>query len=215
MTQEQQTPPHVIVCTAYGCTDVYPATKANALRFFNDHKGNLPAEAVKIAQADPAQTRHLSARDVVDAIKDTYRLHPAAHADQLRKVLYGRHTGETASDKRPEVVVEADWGPEIALWIANKGLILDKLSAHDVIRHEALSLKMFAPLHEGPRKVELVQYEDEFAMSDGYRTIVQDRWKDGASELSIARFILNFVHTYLVDKSDVRTLDVFPVTDMQ
>jgi hypothetical protein len=212
MMQEKRDIAHVIVCTAYGFTDVYPATKARALQFFTDHNQAMPREVLEIAQADPARIRFVPASSVSAAIQETFGLRPGAPANRLRNVLYGRHRNEASPDPRPEVFVQTDWGREIAYWLTEQGLTLRKLTGHDVIAHEAWSqLSMFTTPEPLPREVRLVAHDDYLDMADAYKTITEDHWKEGASEAAIARYILNFVRTNLVDQGDWKTLDVFPL----
>lgn len=211
--QEKQDIQHVIVCTAYGCTDVYPATKARALQFFNEQKQALHREVLDIASADRTKIRFVPAASVAEAIKEAFGLLPGVSATRLRNVLYGWQRGDSSADPRPEALVDADWKREIALWLTENGLTLRKLTGREVLAHDAWSrLNMFAMPATPEREVRLVEYDDYLEMADAYQTITMDRWKEGASEAAIARYILNFVHTHLVDRSDWRTLGVFPVS---
>jgi hypothetical protein len=212
MMQEKKDIDHVIVCTAYGCTDVYPATKARALQFYNDQKQALPREVLAIAEADPTCVRHVPAASVSAAIQETFGLRPGEPANRLRNVLYGWHRGEASSDVRPNVLVQPEWGREIAYWLTENGLTLPRLTGSEVLAHDAWAkLSMFTTQEPLPREVRLVEHNDYLEMADAYKAITEDRWKEGASEASIARYILNFVLTNLVDRGDWKTLGVFPV----
>ena len=44
---------HVIVSSAYGCLDVYPATREVAMKIFEENRQYLMPEAVQLAELGP------------------------------------------------------------------------------------------------------------------------------------------------------------------
>jgi hypothetical protein len=207
---------HVIVCQAYGCLSVMPATRATAMALFNEHKANVLPEVVEIASADPEKVRYISANRVADVIRETYRTNIDEPAEPLRNLLYGwRANGVTAdTDTRPQIFVEAQWLPEIALWLVKHDLILGKFSGYDVVRYDAWSaLAMFHPDAAPTREIRIAPNDDYLSMADAYESITQERWGKKATESRIVGSILEFVHRYLVNRSDMPILEVCRVTD--
>lgn len=215
MTPSKESAEHVIVCQAYGCLSVHPATRAAAMALFNEHKVNVLPEVVEIANADPEKVRYISANRVADVIRETYHTKIDEPVETLRSLLYGwRPNGVTVdADTRTQVHVEAQWPSEIASWLVKHDLVLGKFSSYDVVQHNAwAALSMFHPDEPPPREIRIAYSDDYLSMADAYQSITQGRWGKKATEANIVGYIVDFVHKHLVDRSDMPILEVCRVT---
>lgn len=202
--------PHAIICYSYGSYSLYAATVKNAMDAFETFESNLDPQVVAIAQAmdDTYPDVYISPRDVSEALAEIIELPSQYPAPKLRRLFYGRAPSKT-EDLRPEVIIDASWQQELAVFMVKHGLTLDNLR-----RAPGTTLATLAPqdqltfLNEWKTKLGRnvkYPYDDSyFTSAEGYRRIKKGAWKEGAPVERIVRTIVEYINENMVDTSDTK-----------
>ena len=201
----------VIVYRGYGDTCLYAATLPNAMKLFEQHVSALPQEVKDIAASyeERGGLRFTSAKFVSAALLEVLTLDVGAKAGRLRSLVYGPPPTDREDD-RPEMLVQAEWKHELALFMVAYSLTKQYFTSGDPAflyerEHVEKHLSFLAPFAERAQAgVRYVAYDDYFEMAREYRTIFKGHWKPDAPEKKVVARICVFIQEYLVDRSDIR-----------
>lgn len=204
---------YVIVSYAYGGVSVEPATLANAMKLFNDHKDTALHSISSIIEREHAKTLWIFTDLMARALQAVIR--GEGYEEHLATLFYGRPPKNKQGDPRPAVAFDPSWRIGAFEWFINKypDMAASRLQPYMLDNLDELidAMPWLEPIQGRAKQLgcEAVLVEPAlYDMAREYMVIEQGRWKEDAPEYRIAARILAFVHRYLVDQSDWRFLGV-------
>lgn len=201
---------HIITETAYGVLTGYACTLANAWAIYKQHQNWLPGEIEVLAhmlEMPDASLVPVAAQRVTEALAELLKTKPADPVPKLRSLLYGP-APRAGEDTRIEVLATEKDQQDVVLWLFRHGLPNPpafELTAAMEKLHPERELALLEPFAQ--RLGKTPYYVQEAAYLEAARELLAlpaNRWKPEAPEHRVVSRILEFVSTWLVDRTDYK-----------
>lgn len=191
----------LIISDGYGRKSAYAATIKNAQKIFEAHLENLDNEISEIAENK--EMYFISVNYILKVLSKILDLPEGENIAILQSFWYGKAPKE-GEDKREKALNRKEWKEEIAMMMISNNLTRNNLnegymSSDNYHLLENLSFMKEISLKRN-KKVKYISNDDTFEAASNYGKIIRNVWREDAEEYQVAKFILNFVNNYLIDK---------------
>lgn len=173
-----------------------------AKQIFDSYISNLDREVIAIAKSfeEDSKVQYVSLKSLAQSLYEVYNLDTGAVAEKYSRFVLG------IKEKDKAVTISDEMKTELAVWMMKHKLGDRDLSSASVStfeRADVWSLKMLAPIlsaiKEQGKEIKFCDYDEYFECARKYRVIMNDRWKEGATEKAKINYVLSFVNDNLVN----------------